>query len=61
MKVCEFFSDAQMDVIEEKAVDSEYWQNVYDFLENNAQKEIDDLTGRQFDWLYKIQNQLEGE
>lgn len=59
MTVEEFFDDPK--IIEElgdKAEENDYWQNVLEFTLSNFRVDLDALTEKQINWLYKIKEDL---
>ena len=57
LTVSEFMFHVESE-LEVKAEDSDYWQNSYDFVKENADKLISELSPKQRQWLFKIEETL---
>lgn len=57
--VCEYlFGPCSEGVLAEKACESEYWRGVEEFIDDNEDKKLSELSYKQRDWLIKIKEGL---
>lgn len=54
MKVSEFYKEIDMNEISYRAMDNTYWQKVHKFLSQVWDKQIQEITKGQVEWLQKI-------
>lgn len=47
-------TDDEIEVIENKGEESEYWMNCYEFIVEILDKTINQLSEKQIDWLERI-------
>jgi len=52
------FGPCSQGVLEELSSESDYWETVLDFVNENENQFVDDLTFKQRNWLIKIKEGL---
>ena len=57
MRVCEVYKEINLDDLFDRAETSEYWNSAHKFVQQVWDKEVDELSQKQIDWLDRI---LEG-
>lgn len=56
--VDQYLSATSASVLAEKAAESDYWAKCFDFIQENEDKPLRDLSYKQRDWLIKIKEGL---
>lgn len=54
----EYLADTSESLLAEKAAESDYWAKCFDFIQENEDKPLHELSRKQKEWLFKIKEGL---